>query len=155
MLQEIKVEERILLERLFQVYYHDISADFPLDFNNETMLYDIDDLSKYFENDDNKAYFIKNEDKIAGFMLVDLYEDKNVVDQIFILNNFKKNGLARKAVFEVFDMFKGNWEIKAVPCSKRAEMFWEKVVKEYTNDNFSEDHIGRYNRAVLTFNNEK
>ena len=153
MLEKITKDKQILLERLMQVYYHDISADFPLDINNETMLYEIDDLSKYFENKNNIGYFIKYEDKIAGFVLVDLYEDKNVIDQIFVLNNYKKHSLAKLAVFKIFDMYKGYWEIKAVPCSKRAEMFWTKVISEYTDNNYEENRIGKYSRLILNFNN--
>ena len=155
MLERITSDKKIILDRLFQLYYHDISLEFPLDLDNETMLYEVDDLSKYFEGDNNKGYFIKYEDKIAGFVLVDLYEDKNVIDQIFVLNNFKGHGLAKQVVFIVFDKFKGNWEIKAVPESKRAEGFWLKVVNEYTNGDYTEERIGRYNRLMLTFNNNK
>ena len=37
----------------------------------------------------------------------------------------------------LFDKFKGNWEIKSLPCSENAEKFWISSVKEYTNDKYN------------------
>ena len=38
--------------------------------------------------------------------------------------------------------------------SEQAELFWINTVKEYTNNKFEVEHIGKFNRAVITFNNE-
>ena len=51
-------------------------------------------------------------------------------------------------------MYRGNWVIKVVPNSIQAEIFWNKVIYNYTNNNFKVDHVGKYERAVFTFNNE-
>lgn len=154
MLERITKPKKELLERLLQLYLHNISLYFPIDFNSETALYDYDDISKYFENDNNKAFLIKNENNIVGFMLIDFLEDKNVIQEMFILNNYKGQGFGKKAVIELLNTYKGTWEIKSLPCSKDAETFWTKVITEYTNNNCNIEQIGRYNRAVLTFNNK-
>lgn len=155
MLEEIKSNNREVLERLLQLYLHDISSFFPMDLDDQTGLYIYDDISKYFENENNKAFLIKNNKNIVGFMLIDFFEDKNVIQEMFILNNYKKNGYGRKSVIELFDKYKGNWEIKSLPCSKQAEGFWTSVVSHYTKDNFKIEYVGKYNRAVLNFNNEE
>ena len=48
---------------------------------------------------------------------------------------------------------KGNWVIKSLPCSPKSENFWNKTIKNYTNDSYSIEHIGKYNRAVFRFSN--
>ena len=55
-----------------ELYLHDLSLYFPISFNSDVCKYDYN-LDKYFE--DNYAYFIKSNDNILGFVLVD--DNKN------------------------------------------------------------------------------
>lgn len=152
-LKLVKPNEREIISNLLQLYLHNLSAYFPIDFDSSKGMYIYDELDKYVEGNDSKAYFIFKEDKLTGFVLIDVTEEKNVIQEIFVLNNYKRQGIAGISVKKVFDMYKGNWEIKAVPCSKPAEDFWVKTVSEYTNDNYILEHTGKYNRAELRFNN--
>lgn len=153
-LKEIELEKKDILNNLMQLYLHNISLNFPMDFDSTTGMYGYDDIEKYFENDNNKAFFILKENEIAGFMLIDLLDEKNIVQEMFVLNNYKRKGVGKTAISILFDKFKGNWEIKSLPCSEFAEKFWISSVKEYTNDKFDLEYVGKFNRAVLTFNNE-
>ena len=83
-----------------------------------------------------------------------LYAVENIVQEMFVLNNFKRKGIGSKAVIELFNNHKGNWKIKSLPLSKQAESFWVNIVKEHTNNNLEVDYIGKYNRAIISFNNE-
>ena len=87
-LKEIKIEQKDILEKLLQLYLHNISSDFPMDFNSNTGLYEYDDINKYFENENNKAFFILKENDIAGFILIDILDEKNIIQEIFVLNNW-------------------------------------------------------------------
>lgn len=153
-LKEIELEKKDILNNLMQLYLHNISLNFPIDFDSNTGMYGYDDIEKYFENDNNKAFFILKENEIAGFMLIDLSDEKNIVQEMFVLNNYKRKGVGKTAVSILFDKFRGNWEIKSLPCSESAEKFWISSVKEYTNDQFNLEYVGKFNRAVLTFNND-
>ena len=153
-LKEIELEKKDILNNLMQLYLHNISLNFPMDFDSNTGMYEYDDIEKYFENDNNKEFFILKENEIAGFMLIDLSNEKNIVQEMFILNNYKRKGVGKTAVSILFDKFKGNWEIKSLLCSENAEKFWISSVKEYTNNQFNLEYVGKFNRAVLTFTNE-
>lgn len=153
-LKQIKKEKKDVLNNLMQLYLHDISFNFSIDFNSNTGMYEYDDIEKYFGNDNNKAFFILKENEIAGFMLVDLLGEKNIIQEMFILNNYKRKSIGKTAIKMVFDQFKGNWEIRSLPCSEAAEKFWISSIKEYTKDNFNLEYVGKFNRAVLTFNND-
>lgn len=153
-LKEIELEKKDILNNLLQLYLHNVSLSFPMDFDSNTGTYRYDDIERYFESDNNKAFFILKENEIAGFMLIDLLDEKNIVQEMFILNNYKRKGVGKTAVSILFDKFKGNWEIKSLPCSESAEKFWISSVKEYTNDKFNLEYIGKFNRAVLTFTNK-
>lgn len=153
-LKEIELEKKAILDNLMQLYLHNISLNFPMDFDSNTGMYGYDDIEKYFENDSNKAFFILKEKEITGFMLIDLSNEKNIVQEMFVLNNYKRKGVGKTAVSILFDKFRGNWEIKSLPCSESSEKFWISSVKEYTNDKFDLEYVGKFNRAVLTFNND-
>ena len=153
-LEEIELEKNCIFDNLMQLYLHNISLSFPMDFDSNTGMYKYDNIEKYFENDNNKAFFILKENEIAGFMLIDLLNEKNIVQEMFILNNYKRKGVGKIAIDILFNKFKGNWEIRSLPCADIAEKFWISSVKNYTNDNFNLEYVGKFNRAVLTFNNE-
>lgn len=153
-IKEVEVKQKEILERLLQLYLHNVSLNFSMEFDSNTGMYGYDDISKYFENDDNKAFLILKENEIAGFMLVDIIDNKKIIQEMFVLNNYKRKGIGKTAVSLVFEKYKGDWEIKSLPCSENAEKFWISAVKEYTKDNFNLEYIGKFNRAVLTFNNE-
>ena len=107
-LKEIELEKKDILNNLMQLYLHNISLNFPMDFDSNTGMYGYDDIEKYFENDNNKAFFILKENEIAGFMLIDLSDEKNIVQEMFILNNYKRKGVGKTAVSILFDKFRGN-----------------------------------------------
>lgn len=156
MMLEKVAKKNIVIERLMQLYLHNISLYFPVDMDQKTGLYIYDDLDSYLSGRNDKlAYIIKNDNSIAGFILVDFTEKENIVQEMFVLNNFKRKGIGSKAVIELFDNHKGNWKIKSLPLSKQAESFWINIVKEYTNNNLEVDYIGKYNRAIISFNNEQ
>lgn len=154
-IEKVKKEERNILERMLQLYLHDVSNYFPMDFDSKKGLYEYDELDKYFDDSANIAYFIKNEEKILGFSLVDISDNENVIQEMFTLNNYKGQNVGTKAAELIFDSKKGNWTVRSLPKSDKAENFWNKCIKKYTNDSFKITSVGKFNRAVFTFNNEK
>lgn len=151
-LEKITKVEKDKLEKLLQLYLHDLSLYFPITFDSSKCEYIYDGLDKYFN--ENYAYFIKNEKDILGFILVDDNKNYNYeISEMFVLNNYKGKNIGEEAVLKIFDMYKGNWTIKAVPSSPKAENFWTKTIKNYTSGNFRIEHTGKYARAEFYFSN--
>ncbi len=152
-LEKVTKDEKNKVEKLLQLYLHDLSMYFPITFDSSKCEYVYDDLDKYFT--DNYAYFIKCENDICGFVLVDNNKNDNYeISEMFVLNNYKEKKVGETAVGKIFDMYKGNWTIKTVPSSPIAENFWTKTVANYTNGNFKIEHTGKYARAELYFSNK-
>ena len=150
-IEKVNSNEREQLERLLQLYLHDISLYFPITFNSKTCEYDYN-LDSYF--DVNYAYFIKSNNEILGIILIDHNsKDRYEISEFFVLNNYKRRKVGNIAAKKVFDLYKGNWTIKAVPSSPIAETFWINTVDEYTNGKFQLEHTGKYNRLEIYFNN--
>lgn len=159
-LKKIEAKDKSILQNLFQLYMHDITASLPMDVN-EHGLYEYNYIDYYFTEESRYAYLIYVEENIAGFVLIDdefmvldKENDKPCYDfsEMFILNAYKKKGYGEIIVKRIFDMLKGNWEIRPVPRSEGAKRFWLKAVKNYTNDNFVENYP-KPNRLVITFKN--
>ena len=105
-LEKVRLEDRNKLERLLQLYLHDLSLYFPITFNSDICQYEYD-LDKYFI--DNYAYFIKSDNDILGFVLIDDNRNNNYeISEIFVLNNYKRNKIGKEVAIKVFDMYKGN-----------------------------------------------
>lgn len=49
-IKKVGLKEREKLEKLLQLYLHDLSLYFPIPFNSDECKYEYD-LNKYFEND--------------------------------------------------------------------------------------------------------
>ena len=151
-IEKVMPNDRNKLENLLQLYLHDLSFYFPISFNSETCSYEYD-LDKYF--DENYAFFIKLKDEILGFILLDINSNNNYeISEIFVLNNYKNNKVGEEAVTKIFDLYKGYWTVKAVPCSPLAESFWNKIINKYTNGAYKLDCVGKYNRNVFYFTNK-
>lgn len=151
----VKKMEITILEKLLQLYLHDISRYFPIDFDSSNGNYIYGSLDKYFDNTNNQAYFIKMADKIVGFILVDKDDDSYVLQEMFVLNNYRNKGFGERAVFSLFDQNRARWTIKSLPCSPLAEKFWNKVINNYMENNYIVEYVGKYNRAVFNFDNNK
>lgn len=151
-LTKVNKNEKKLLNNLMQLYLHDLSLYFSIDFDSKTCQYKYN-LEAYFYN--NYAYFIKVNNEIVGFILINkLEEDNYEISEIFILNNYKNKKIGKKAVNQIFDIYKGKWQIKVVPSSPKAESFWKKTISTYTDNNYKLIHTGKYNRAEFYFNNK-
>lgn len=152
----IKVEkkDKELLENLLQLYLHDLSFNFPIDFSEEKGKFIYPELDQYFENKNNIAYFMQKEGVKVGFILLNKNEDEYLVQELFVLNPYKRRGIGREGACKIFDNYKGSWTIKSLPCSKDVELFWKDTLKEYTKDNYNMTRIGNYDRAVFKFNNK-
>jgi len=160
-IEKIENKDKSVLTNLFQLYLHDITASLAMDVN-EHGLFEYNEIDYYFNGDKNHyAYFIKVDNQYAGFALIDnnfmvLEKKENNYDfsEMFILNAYKGKGIGKIVADKIFDIHRGNWEVKPVPRSDGAKRFWERIIKEYTNDNFKTEYP-KPNRTTYIFNNEK
>src|SRR5574344_1146042 len=133
-LERIENKDKSILNNLFQLYLHDITATLPMEVN-EHGLFEYNEIDYYFNGEINHfAYFIKVDNHYAGFALIDnnflVLEKKDNsynFSELFILNAYKGKGIGKETAFKIFDMHKGNWEVKPVPRSERAKKFWERI----------------------------
>lgn len=90
------------------------------------------------------SYLIRVDNKIAGFVLVCPHcnyiegVDTRCIGEFFILMKFRKLGVGRFVAKKIFDLHKGQWEVCYLTTNKPARSFWRKVIREYTDGDFTE-----------------
>ena len=157
-LKKITIEDKSLLANMFQLYLYDITRFLDMEMNSHG-LYDYAYLDYYWTNPNYEAFFITVDQKIAGFALLnDEFmkldcSDSHCISEFFILNKYRKNKIGKQVVKMIFDKYRGYWEVRPIPKSPEAKEFWEKVIKEYTNDNF-EIFFPKPTREIITFKNQ-
>lgn len=108
----------------------------------ENGLYEAIDLSKYWKPD-HFPFYIKVDDELAGFALIDKNGTTPDVDwnmgQFFIVGKYQGKGIGHQVAVEIFNQFPGVWEVTQMPDNIPAIAFWKKVVAEFTNNKFSEE----------------
>ena len=98
----------------------------------------------YWEGNNNSfPYVIKMDDKYVGFVLVKLiYKsiDRNYfsIAEFFILKKYRREGIGKAIAIKVFNLHKGHWEVYQKNTNRPAQIFWSKIISEYTKEQFKE-----------------
>lgn len=140
-LVEVTLQEKEILNNLLEKYQYEFSQWDKNDID-ENGLYGYEYLDCYFTEEHRYPYFIKVDQKIAGFVMISdypeapEYETDFCLSEFFILYKYRRNGYGREAVRKVLDMHHGKWQLKRHPHNIASVHFWNKVIHEYTNGNY-------------------
>ncbi len=124
------------------------------------------DGSQYIDNDINENcifeynwfdnYFIKNNEKYLGIVLVNanLKFNKNgkSIAEFLIIPKYRRNHIGKKVAYDIFEKFKGNWEVQPMENNPIAYTFWHNIIAEYTNNNYIIRKVKEGD--IFIFNNE-
>lgn len=135
----VSFDEKEILRNLLEKYDYEFSQYDDRDVN-PLGLYGYEYFDHYWTEEDRRwAFFIKTEDKLAGFVMVKktTREDYSIAE-FFIMYKYRRTGLGKQALFTVLDMFKGKWEILCHPKNP-AVNFWFKSVNDFTKGSFSQE----------------
>lgn len=146
-LEKVQVEDKDILYRLLQYSLFEESLTDLKEMNNEA-LFEYKWFDSYFEENNREAYFIKEQEtnKILGFAMVNQYMQKSgdghSIAEFMVIPKYRRLKIGKRVAKELFDMHKGNWEVKPAYGSSLAYSFWKNVIDEYTsNNNKFEDGI--------------
>lgn len=140
-LSEIQIDEREILSNLLEKYAYEFSRYDNRDVN-KLGLYGYKYLDYYWTEKNRWAYFILVDENLAGFvMVIDLpeVEDRGTdyqVAEFFVLHKYRRQGVGREALFQIFGRHKGRWQLKLHPKNTASVHFWNKVITEYTKGQY-------------------
>lgn len=139
-LKKVDVDEKEILKNLLEKYEYEFSQWDMRDVN-KLGLYGYDYLDCYWTEEKRYPFFIMVDGKLAGFVMVNDYSEVDemtdyTLSEFFVMYKYRRKGIGKYAAFQVFDMFRGKWQLKRHPKNIASVCFWDKIVSEYTNGNY-------------------
>jgi predicted acetyltransferase len=124
-----------VLERLWQLYLHDLS-EFRDSHPNEDGLFKREKLEPFLvEDPDRAAYLFRRDGRPVGFALVSgLRDETHWVDQFFVVRSARASGVGRAAAAEVLRRHPGRWRIGFQNENPKAARFWRRLAAEHGSD---------------------
>ncbi|MFD2443985.1 GNAT family N-acetyltransferase [Bacillus sp. CGMCC 1.16607] len=139
-IEKVKKEQEAILHHIMQFYIYEFSKFIPAIKLEENGAYSPFDLNKYWEDEQFHAYFIKLENELIGFALVETGVDHepHSINEFFVVKKYNGRGYGADAAKQIFDLFQGKWQITQIHNNYPAQAFWRKVINEYTNGQYTE-----------------
>ena len=142
LIEPVKIGEKEILKNLGEYYIYDQSRYSSIDVNEFGLFDDLDDLDLYWTEENRYPFFIKVDNKLAGFILV--YDGRQIeeiesnysIDDFFVMDKYKRQGIGKYCIKYILNKFKGKWQIWFHPRNEVAEKFWIKTIDEYTKGKF-------------------
>lgn len=138
-------EHTTVLQHLMQFYIYDFSIYTNHDVGQNGLFAPYPDLESYLdgrEGNNKFPYVIKMGETYIGFVLVKFNETENrsyfSIAEFFILRKYRRKGAGKAIALQIFTLYKGWWEIYQMDSNKVAQLFWTKVIEEFTNGNFKQ-----------------
>lgn len=108
----------------------------------EDGMFECIDFKHYFEDGYKKAFLVKVENELAGFILLDKENLIEMVDwnmgEFFIFAKFQGKGIALKVIELIFKMYPDKWSVAVMPKNIKAVKFWRKAITLTSGNKFPE-----------------
>ena len=136
----VKKEEKEILKNLLEKYNYEFSQYNDLDVNN-LGLYGYDYLDCYWTEENRFPYFIKVNNNLAGFVMVNDYQEEKLdtnytISEFFIMFKYRRTGIGKYVVKYILEKYTGKWQLKYHPKNEISKIFWNKTIEEYTNGKY-------------------
>lgn len=155
-IQEVEYEQKSILRNLLKLYKYDFSEFDPEDDLNANGLYEYKYLDHYWTEDGRYPFFIKFDDKLAGFALVrmlgtELNQNIYSVAEFFVMKKYRKQKVGQTVAQELFNRFRGIWKVAQIEANQPAQDFWRKTIDRYTDGNYQEIREESWDGPIQTF----
>lgn len=151
---KVQLEDKGKLYRLLQFALYD-GSQYIDNTLNQDCLFDYGWFDNYFTDDDRDAYFIKNGEDYLGMVMVNenlkFNKEGKCISEFLILPKYRRNHIGKKVAYDIFELFKGDWEVQPMENNPIAYSFWKSIINEYTNGNYTTKNDGV--EDVFIFNN--
>lgn len=131
-LRELTPEDDPLIDRLWQLYVHDLSqsrGSLP----NEHGLFKLGHLAWFREDPDAwKGFLVTYDGAPAGFAFVGVKweTDKRTIGEFFVVRAVRRHGVGEFVARSLIERFPGTWEIAFQDDNPGAPEFWKRVVTD-------------------------
>jgi predicted acetyltransferase len=123
-------EDPPVVERLWQLYAHDLS-DARGSKVNDQGLYKAGRLPGYFDNVDAAGYLIRRDSVLAGFVfVVGLTDVRRMIGDFFVVRGERRRNVGLTAALAALQLYPGDWDIAFQENNIAAAQFWRRVANQ-------------------------
>jgi predicted acetyltransferase len=134
----VALEQRTVLERLWQLYTHDLS-EFRGSMPDGEGLYQSGRLPLYFDDPDRCGYLIWSGSALAGFALIrGLRAKSRVMGEFFVVRAARRQHVGHEAALALLGLHPGPWEIAFQEENAGAARFWRRVATDAVGQAWTE-----------------
>jgi predicted acetyltransferase len=164
MVTTLHVAERsdsALIENLMQFYFYDFSELLPAVRVGADGKFAPRSLDPYWQDAWRHPRLIRVDEHPAGFALIQrgshLRQDPDTWDvcEFFVMRQYRRQGVGADAALQMFEQFRGRWEVRQVHANAAATYFWRAVIARHTDGQYSESthEDERWRGPVQSFDN--
>ena len=141
----VREDEKEILRNLLEKYLY-VFSQYELEDVNPLGLYGYSYLDGYWTEEGRWPFFLKVDGKLAGLAMVNDYPEAGKTDycmsEFFVMYKYRRCGMGKWAVFQLFHRFQGTWQLKRHPKNLPSVAFWDRVVGEYTGGVYRLESMG-------------
>jgi predicted acetyltransferase len=140
-LREVTAATRPVVERLWQLYRHDLS-EFRGTLPEVDGTFPLRRLRQFLEGDANRrAYLFYRGASPVGLALVHgIATEPRSIYEFFVVRAVRREGVGRAAARELFALHPGTWEIAFQEANTEAARFWRGIAAATACDDWREEH---------------
>ncbi|MEK3917708.1 GNAT family N-acetyltransferase [Paenibacillus sp. FSL H7-0331] len=140
LLEKVTEDGLIALKNLCELGAYDLSELNGTNVNENGIYLKNNNYKNWYEDPSYDLFFIRVEGLLAGFVIVKhiIEEDVYYLNHFFILRKFRKQNIGKQAARMAFELYAGNWRVSQFDWNTPAQIFWRKIVRHYTSDNYVE-----------------
>lgn len=139
-LRELTAETRPVVERLWQLYRHDLSEfrDSQLDKNG---LFHTRPLEPFLDDGPNRRgyLFYRNKRPVGLALVAGVAAEPRVLHEFFVVRRVRREGVGGAAIRELFRLHPGTWEIAFQENNTAAARFWRGIAAATAGDDWREE----------------
>jgi len=130
------LEQKPILDDLFQRYAHDFSELHPVELDGDGRFH-YPHLDSYWLDPGRFPFFVTVNSQIAGFVLVQqgsqISEDRSVWDmaEFFVVRAHRRHGVGTAVARAVWTRFPGRWEVRVMQANRESLLFWSAAVQGF------------------------
>ncbi|HEY2154099.1 MAG TPA: GNAT family N-acetyltransferase [Isosphaeraceae bacterium] len=134
------------IANLLQLYLHDFT-EFDGHDADDSGRFAYDDLAPYWTEPDRRAFLIRADGRLAGFVLVDREAPLSgpgacwSIAEFFVMRKYRRRGIGARAAAEVFRRLPGRWEVSQIAANTPAQVFWRAAIARCTGGRYTETFV--------------
>ena len=142
-LRAARAQDLPVLRRLMQLYLYDFAAIDDWSIGDDGLYGNAQVIEGFWTDARMTSYLVHVDAVLVGFALVrdGAYfagDGTRDISEFFILRRHRRQGIGADVARRMFDSFPGKWEVTQLTRNVEAQMFWRRVIGEYTRGRYVE-----------------